>query len=99
MFFSYPVQMYHTALLFSLFSLPTSTKNRGENLLSFCGRRGARSRQELSNEYLVAKFGLGFFSFLKRPERSCLLACFDTAGTSPCRERVVCQEVVKQLLK
>ena len=29
MFFSFSAQMYHTALLFSLFSLPTSTQKQG----------------------------------------------------------------------
>ena len=52
--------------------IATKIAEFGDLVLENC--KSDRSRQELFDEYLVAKFG-----FLKRTERICLLACFDTA--------------------
>jgi hypothetical protein len=60
-----------------------------EKLLKYWGLTGAkackscRSRQELSNEYLLAEFGWTY-----------LLACFDTAENEPLK---VCQKMRKHL--
>ena len=63
-----------------------------ENLLKFCVRSGAkeqqsdRSRQELSNEYLIAK--IGFDTAENEPSKVCPLSVYrspryDTLGVGP----------------